>query len=247
MEYFREDTMKFIYRNRKLKALVEARSKDLLILKLANIKKQSLELNFQRQSFENHPSCYIIINNDPRVQVIAIQYDKVAFGSTDTAIDILHKALDAYLINFNLGISIKPILDEKQVWRTLEKYKGRISKLHFEFGKPNLARINKTLSEELKTLSRNVNSATTVVEFNAPKDHVLENISKQNSDLDNLVKAITKGAGETRVKLKGVRTWESMKDKIKGVFIDEIDIKHVNKLFSEEALNELREKVKKND
>lgn len=105
-----------------------------------------------------------------------------------------------------------------------KKYQGRIERLRFEFNKPNLARVNQSLSEELKEASKILNSDKTKLEFSAGEQQVLENLNENNRNLSNLVQASSEGAGPAKLKLKGIRSWESTENTVKSMEIESLEV-----------------------
>ncbi|WP_312554948.1 hypothetical protein [Empedobacter brevis] len=222
-DIFTED-ITFYSKRHKLNHKIEYIDEDFILLRLANKKTVKIEKNFQQEYFESEPSCLICIYNNPKIQLIAIESDKSSFGNSFSVLKILEKTIDRELSESNLQFYPQPKYEPKLLWDLLDKYRNRIEKLKFEFSKPNLARVNATLSEELKNTSKALNSATTKIEFEAPRKNVLENLNPDNEELVDLINASSEGSGPAKFKLSGIRSWESTEEKVKSFEIDTIEI-----------------------
>ena len=218
------DKLVFYNSRNKLNYKIEFQDKEFILLRLANKRTVKFEKNFQKEYFESEPSCLIGIYNNPQVQLIAIESDRTSFGNSFTVLKILEKAIDREITEYHLEFYPQPKYEEKMLWEMLRKYNGRVEKLQFEFSKPNLARVNESISEELKEASKLFNSARTKVEFDAPKDQVLENLNENNKPLADLVKASSEGAGPAKLKLSGFRSWETTENSVKTFEFDNLEI-----------------------
>jgi hypothetical protein len=203
------------HRKYKLNYRVEYMEPEFMVLRLANKKSVSIEKQFHRETFESEPSCLVAIYNDPEIQIIAIESDKTSFATSFTVAKLLQRSMERGLKNFGLKIAVKPKYEEKEFWDLVDRYAGEIEKLRFEFQYPNLGKVNRTLSDDLKEASRSMGSDTTRVEFNAAEDEVLKNIDPENQELSGLVRASAEGAGPAKIKMKGRRSWESTENKVK--------------------------------
>lgn len=208
----------------KLNYKIEYSDDDFILIRLANKKTVKIEKDFHQEYFESEPSCLIAFYNNPEVQQIAIESDKTSFGNSFVVLKIIEKAIDKSLNEFNLRFYPHPKYEERILWEMLNKFEGRIEKLQFEFSKPNLARVNQNISEELKEASKMLNSSKTKIEFNAPDNQVLENLNQDNKQLVDLVKTSSEGAGPAKIKLKGLRSWETTANSVKSIELDSLEI-----------------------
>lgn len=208
----------------KLNFKIEYFSAEFILIRLANKKTMKVEKDFHQEFMESEPSCLIGFFNDPLIQLIAIESDRTSFGNSFAVLKILDNAIDKSLSKFNLRFYPQPKYEERILWEMLQKYAGRIEKLQFEFSKPNLARVNDSLSDELKEAGKLFNSAKTKIEFNAPEEQVLEGLTDNNNQLVDLVKASSEGAGPAKLKLSGLRSWETTATSVKSVELDELEI-----------------------
>lgn len=216
--------LSFYHRRHKLKYKIEYFSNDYILLRLANIKTVHIEESFHRKSFTSEPSCLIVIDNTSSSQTIGIESDKASFDNSFTIVKIIQKALERSLNKHNLKIKFNPKYEEKDLWNLLNKHYKQIEGLKFEFEYPNLPRVNKYLSDELRDISKTLHSDKTRLEFIAGDKNNLENLNPNNHNLNNLVKASAEGAGPVKIKIKGYKRWEMPGNKVKSVEYDELEI-----------------------
>lgn len=236
------ENLAFFSSRHKLNYKIEFKNKDFILLRLANKKTVKIEKNFQKEYFESEPSCLIGFYNNPKIQLIAIESDRTSFGNSFAVLKILEKAIDKELTDYYLRFYPQPKYEERVLWEMLKKYEGRVEKLQFEFSKPNLARVNESLSDELKEASKLFNSAKTKVEFDAPKDQVLENLDEDNEPLADLVKASSEGAGPAKLKLSGFRSWETTETTVKSFEFDSLEIESDSETISK-FVEQLKDKM----
>lgn len=222
-EIFKGD-ISFYHRRFKLNYKVEFQDEEVILLRLANRKTVHIEKEFHRESFESEPSCLIAIWNNPDYQLIAIESDRTSFGTSFTVRNIVEKSFRRELEGLNLKVNIHPTYKESDFWDLINTYGGQIERLKFEFEYPNLPRVNKFLTDELKDASRTLNSGKTKLEFSAPDEQILDNVDESNEELSNLVKASAEGAGPTKLKFKGYKRWESTENKVRSVEFDELEV-----------------------
>lgn len=218
------DELTFYSSRHKLNYKVEYFDKEFILIRLANRKTIKLEKGFHEEFHEIEPSCLVGFYNDPKIQLVAIESDKTSFGNSFSVLKIIENALNRELDNYNLAFYPQPKYEARILWDMLEKYSGRVEKLRFEFSKPNLPRVNEALSEELKAAGKVFNSATTKIEFDAPEKQVLENLDQNNKQLVDLVTTSAEGAGPAKIKLTGLRSWETTENSVKSIELDTLEI-----------------------
>lgn len=214
----------FYHRRFKLNYKFEYRSDDFILLRLANKKIVHIEKQFHRESFDSEPSCLVAIYNDPKLQLLAIESDKTSFGTSFTVVRVIEKTFERELHKLNLRINIHPKYEEKEFWDLMRKYEYQVEGLRFEFDYPNLPRVNKTLIDELKDASKSMSSEKTKIEFVAGDNQVLDNLAENNDELSGLVKTSAEGGGPVKIKIKGLRRWESTDNKVKSFEFDELEV-----------------------
>lgn len=244
-QYFAEifkGQLNFYSNRKKLNYKIEYADKDFILLRLANKRAIKVEKNFQKEYFTSEPSCLIGIYNDPQVQLIAIESDKTSFGNSFSVLKILEKAIDRALSEYYLRFYPQPKYEERVLWDMIQKYQGQVEKLQFQFSKPNLSRVNESLSKELKEASKTMNSANTKIEFNAPKDNILENLDESNCYLTDLIKASSEGSGPAKLKIKGFRGWETTEYSVKSFSYESLEVESDSKTIIE-FIRDLKNKM----
>ncbi|WP_136669331.1 hypothetical protein [Flavobacterium sp. H122] len=218
------ENLHFFSSKHRLNYKIEYYDDEFILIRLANKKTIKIEKDFHQEFFESEPSCLVAFYNNPDIQLIAIESDKTSFGNSFSVLKIIEKAIDRKLNDYNLRFYPQPKYEARILWEMLERYDGRIEKLQFEFSKPNLARVNESLSDELKEASKLFNSSKTKIEFNAPEKQVLENLDEDNKQLVDLVKTSSEGAGPAKIKLSGLRSWETTATSVKSIELDTLEI-----------------------
>jgi len=211
--------------------------KDSFLLRIAQKKSQTVTKNFKREYITNEPYCYVIINNDKGVQKIAISENPNAFSNPDVVKNILGNILQKLLLRYQLNIEIEQLFDVGTFWNYLELNKGAIKSINFEFIKPNLADISKSLTKNLKDFTNAVNSHKSNIIVKAPDQGYLENIDKKNIAVKGLVDYSSEGGGNIKVKVKGLKKYLKTKDSPKTLTVKELDLEgtpdQIIKLYKE--------------
>jgi len=237
------DKINFYNRGHKLNFKIEYIDPTFILIRLANKRSVKIEKQFQKEYYESEPSCLIAFHNDPKVQLIAIESDKSSFSSSFTVLKVIEKTIDRALNEYSLNFYPQPKYEPSVFWDIINKNEGRIERIKFEFTKPNLGRVNEAISEDLKAASKILNSASTKVEFEAPKNQTLENVNQENPVIKDFVKASSEGAGPAKVKLKGVRIWETTENAVKTFEFDDLEIEANDKIINS-FVNALKSKMK---
>jgi hypothetical protein len=181
--------------------------------------------NLQPVNQTDYPSVWVLIDNEPDRQIIAISRDSNAFGNTNAVSNILERNFTNFLGNFNLQVLISPILHKKDFWALIRNYDQRIERLEFLLIRPNMANISGTFKDEIRDLTDSTNSALTRVQLNAPEDQVLENINQDNERIAALADyAVQGGAQHIKVKLKGVKKVIKTEKTISNVSIESLEL-----------------------
>lgn len=180
---------------------------------------------FEEEEHPDFPSVYVLINNDPTSQRIAISVDANAFSNSFVVANIIEENLSRYLNDYNIEIVVNPILNEYDFWQLIEKYEDRITQLKFNLVKPNLANISGTFKDEIRELTDSTNSMVTKVELNAPKGSTLENINEDNPRVKGLADYAIKGGSQLiHMKVKGIKRMIKTEKTISKISIDEVEV-----------------------
>ena len=237
---------KNVFFNSVLSSLVESKNNvnpirlhyqddEYFVFKIAQKKTARITQDFKNQTVNNEPYSYIIINNDNSVQKIAISENSEAFSNTGVIKNILTKVFRKELEQFQLNIAIEQLFDSKSFWEYVDKYKNELTYINFQYIKPNLAAISKSLPEDFKKFAENVNSHESHLTIKAPEKGTLENISKKNPIVNGLVEYSSDGGGNINLKVKKIRKHLNTADKPVILQIYELEIEgaaeQVIKLF----------------
>jgi hypothetical protein len=194
------------------------------VFKIAQKKTARITKDFKNETVSNEPYSYIILNNDPSVQKIAISENGEAFSNTEVVKNILKKVFSKELEQYQLNIAIEPLFDSKNFWEYVDKYKDELTYINFQYIKPNLASISKSLPADFKKFAEDVNSHESHLTIKAPDKGVLENINKKNAVVNGLVEYSSEGAGNIKLKAKKIRKHLNTTDKPVIQQIDELEI-----------------------
>lgn len=210
--------------NKKNSLKLHDKGEEFFLFKIAQKKDTIITKDFESTVIENEPYSYVIFNNDPEVQKIAISDNKEAFSNPDVVKNILKRVLLRDLKKYGLNIEIKPLFREVKFWNYISKHKDEITYINFQYVKPNLADISSSLPEDFKDFSENVNSHESHLSIKAPNNGTLESINKSNKNINGLVKYASEGAGTIKLKAKGVRKMLNTKENPVIQEVDELSI-----------------------
>lgn len=194
------------------------------LIKLAQKKSAKIVQDFEKTEVKNEPFVYIIINNDPTVQKIAISENSEAFSEPKVVKNILVKLLNNSLGRHGLVVSIEELFEKESFWNYVNKYRDRLKMIDFKYIRPNLANISKSLPKDFKDFTNNVNSKESHIVLKAPEKGILENIDKSNETINGLVDYTAEGAGEIKLQVKGIRKKYSTSKNSVVIKIDEVQI-----------------------
>jgi len=194
------------------------------LFKIAQKKTTTITQNFENIIVDNEPYVYVIINNDSNVQKIAISDNIDAFSNPDVVKNILKKIFRSELLYAGLNIEIEQLFDSVNFWEFVGKHKKEITFISFQFIKPNLADISKSLPEVFKNFTDSVNSHESQISIKAPEKGTLDNIDKSNKNIEGLVDYTSNGAGSIKLKVKNIRKQLNTKENPVILQVRELDI-----------------------
>lgn len=197
---------------------------DYYLFKIAQKKTTNITKDFKKIKIENEPYVNVILNNDRGIQKIAISENIDAFSSPYVVKNILKKLFQNRLERFGLSIEIEPLFDSVIFWEYVGRHRDYITYIDFQFVKPNLANISKSLPEVFKNFTENVNSHESHICIKAPERGVLENINQKNPSINGLVEYSSNGAGSIKLKVRGIRKQLNTKERPLIFQIKEVDI-----------------------
>lgn len=192
------------------------------VLKIgANRSLTRITKEFEKEELDNWPSVYVIINNDPDVQMMAIELDEEAFYRTSTVAHILTSNLNEKLRNYRLTLEILPMFVKNEFWNLVKSHKNRITRTQFFMVAPNLANISKNLELDLGEIKSRTNSLHTNMSLQSPRGESLT-LSEEDNFTNSLVQYASEGGGTVHLKVKGIRKTIKTEDSIKSTEVDEI-------------------------
>lgn len=203
---------------------MEHHEDDYFLFKLAQSKTKTITQNFENIIIDDEPYVHVIFNNDPSIQKIAISENSDAFSSPDVVKNILKKVFQNDLEKYGLNIELETLFDEVQFWDYVNKHKDNITYINFQFIKPNLANISKSLPQVFRNFADNTNSHESHITIKAPEKGTLDNIDKSNDSVKGLVEYTSEGAGSIKLKVKGLKKQLKTKENPVMVQIKEVDI-----------------------
>jgi hypothetical protein len=193
-----------------------------IVLKIgANRSLIRITKEFKEEELDNWPSVYVVINNDPNVQMMAVELELEAFYRTSTVVHILTTNLNKVLNRYKLTLQILPTFIKSEFWNIVHSYENRITKAQFFMVAPNLANISKNLELDLGEIKSRTNSIKTNMSLQAANGEGLT-LSEDDSFTNSLVHYASEGGGTVHLKVRGVRKLIKTEDSIRSTEIDEI-------------------------
>jgi hypothetical protein len=153
---------------------------------------------------DNWPHIEAYVLNHPDDQLLIIQDRISAFANTDTVANIILRGTRNALDRIGLSLQIEPLFDEAYFWGLVELYQNKITWVEFEFITPNMANISKTLANTLKSLGKETNAVREQLTLRSDPASSLD-IAQENETIQGLVEYTSKGAGDIKLKIKGIR------------------------------------------
>lgn len=168
-----EKCLAFFYKNKRyfFKMLLphkDEKGNSYYMIRIANPKKTTREVNFVRMLQPDEPSALVIIDNRKDQQRILIEHTR-AWKETDAVRNILQSCLGNVLRQFyNLGIRIEPVWQKNTFENIVRTYGERIKMVEFDVGYPNMGRTGNNFLVPLKESLMNTYAAGTV-RYTLPK------------------------------------------------------------------------------
>lgn len=222
------ETIPFIktYRHRgeELSVRIENIGNEAFLLSLAPRRALTRETpDFRVEQVENWPHISAFILNRSDEQYILIQERPTAFASTDTVVKIFQNAVRTPLSKLGLRFHPDRVFKESYFWELVETYRSKITWVGFEFITPNMANISNTLSETLKDLAKDTNSAQTNLQLQADGASSLQ-IEKNDSTIQGLVDYTSQGGGDIAIKVRGLRKRIHTSNSIREIEMDDLQL-----------------------
>lgn len=172
------------------------------VLTLQNVTMITREINWEKTSLLNMPSCIVIIANTEGRQLLLVESNK-AFSSTKAVAKIFQDSLSSVLINEKLNINFRAHYSPYQFWEHMEDKMERgigLKYVKFHFDYPNMADDAKLLAGYFEDFG---------VDMNAEMDYTIKgqhgqalniNPKERNPHMESIVTY----AGKTGNKLQSV-------------------------------------------
>lgn len=158
----------------------------------------------RREKVENWPHIEAYILNKVDDQLLIIQERVTAFANTDSVANIILRGTRSALDKIGLSLQIEPLFNECYFWGLVNQYSNRITWVEFEFITPNMANISKALANTLKSLGKKTNAVREQLILRSDPSSSLD-IVQSNETIQGLVEYTSKGAGDIKLKIKGIR------------------------------------------
>lgn len=203
----------------------------IIVFRLANNRRLSLEESFQKHEYKYSPSCLIIVDNRKDVQRIAIEEDKSAFKETNTVEKILLFSFKRYLNNKGLDIIIQRDYEKTEFWDIVHRHEQKIEMVRFHFSYPNLPNVNRTIKEIIAATNKETNSKQSSFELKAVKGEHL-NIDEKNKRIADLVDYSAECGDIITIKVRGVKASLETGDTTRRFECDDLEASLSGDLFT---------------
>ena len=194
---------------------------------------------FTDEYIDNWPSVLVAIWNDPEKQLFAVQRRTTAFNSTEAVVKLILDTLRSVLSHYRLIALYEPLVEKQKFWDLIERYKGRIQKLEFEFITPNMANISESLPENLKEFAKATNSVKNKLDIESDPESSLH-IEKDNSTVRALSDYTAEGGGNVAIKVNGLSKKIHTSKTVKHIEVSEVELQGT----AEEVVGILKEILK---
>jgi hypothetical protein len=168
-----EKCLAFYYNNKRyyFKVLLPHKDKpsnSVYMIRIANPRYASREVDFVRMLQPDEPSALVIIDNRKDQQRILIERTR-AWRDTDSVRNILQSCLGNVLrMSYNVGFRIEPVWQKNTFENIVRTYGDRIKMVEFYVGYPNMGRTGDAFLNPLKESLRNTYASATV-RYTVPK------------------------------------------------------------------------------
>lgn len=167
-------------------------------------------------------------------QILAIQKpDK--FGFPTSVAKSLADHINSDFVSFGWKFEINAISSDIGFWNTVDKYKGKISRVNFVFVTPNILNLKSSLNEGLKE-AREANNAQTVQIALSNSGGGLE-LEKEN--IKDGVEYVSRGGGRAKINVGNQKVYDSEEMASKVFITKDEPITKNNESFWEYLLGKL--------
>lgn len=174
-----------------------SQNKNIIVMRIANDKKKTVEQDFKEVEVKHEPSCYVIIDNRERCRRIAIQKNKAFAGSKNVG-EIIRKCIDTQMMNTHyIGLELFPQFYPKdfyKAWRTQQHHTARIRFNLCEGDLPNDFSVKECDDETIMGFAIKANEEVMrkkyrpVLELNPPDNETCLYVDEESTYIKNLVR-----------------------------------------------------------
>ena len=224
-------------------------NRNIIVMRIANDKKKTVEQDFKAVDVKHEPSCYVIIDNRDNCRRIAIQKNK-AFGSTKTIAEIITDCVSNKMVReCSISIELHPQYypqDFYEAWRLQQHHTSRLRFNICESEIPRDFTIEEYDDNSIMGYAIMVNelamqkSYRTVLELNPPDNESCLYVDEDSNYIRNLVRfSASTGSSIEIITQDGAKfvcfiDKEGESDKI---ITNELDTNLLDFLFDEETEN----------
>lgn len=177
---------------------------------------------FSEEYIDNWPSVLTAVWNDPDIQLIAVQRRTTAFQHAKSVAQMILNSVESQLSSSHLTSYFEPLFEEQKFWELVKQFEGRIQSIDFEFITPNMSNISRSLSEDLRQFSKELNSVKNNFKVTADSEAAIH-ADPANPTLAGLVSYSSEGGGNIAMKVSGLKKTYQTSKSVKTVSIDEIE------------------------
>ena len=226
-----------------------ALNRNIIVMRIANDKKKTVEQDFKEVDVKHEPSCFVLIDNRENCRRIAIQKNK-AFGSTKTLAEIIASHVsDRMMCECHIGIELYPQFYPKdfyQAWRLQQHHTSRLRFNMCDNDLPSDFAVEEYDDESIMGFALKTNEETlkknyrTVIELNPPDNESCLYVDEDSNYIRNLVRfSASTGNSIEIVTHDGAKfvCFIDEKGESDKVVTNEFDTELLDLLFDEEAEN----------
>lgn len=171
-----------------------------------------------------YPDGLLVFDNDPDMQVLAIQVVHRRFPETSVVASIVQRGINDALVYHGLTCIISPIFVEQSVWGLIDAYKGQLSEITFHLITPNMSNISDRIVPELRQLAKEANAVESNLGLRSAPGVSLS-IDRSQEGINGMVNYVTDGGGSVSVRGKNLKV-ESTGEGIRefSVSADDLEI-----------------------
>ena len=174
-----------------------SQNKDIIVMRIANDKKKTVEQDFVELDVKHEPSCYVIIDNRENCRRIAIQKNKNAFHSTTGVAGILTHCINEQMQSrYFIGIELHPQYYPKDFYKAWRMHQHHTARIRFNLSEGQLPPDfdeKECDDESIMGFALKINEEEarrkyrTVVELNPPENESSLYVDEESTYIRNLV------------------------------------------------------------